>query len=123
MFYNIYIAVNLINRNTFTQVAKDKLLAARDACLGPKELRTRDAPTQRGSTYKGGVEFERNSHAEAVPNSKRCYTLGNSFEGPRHILAPSKGSKTASADIEALELRSNLLKVRYGIGYHLNCKY
>ena len=101
---------------------KDDLISVRDQCLGPKELRTREAPTKIGSAYQGGTHFERNDRANPVKPNTRCYTIGNTFEGPTKIMAPGKHGKAAregqEGDKEALQMRSKLLKVGTG-----DCQY
>jgi hypothetical protein len=92
---------------------KDDLVRVRDRCLGPKELRTRAAPTKIGQAYHGGTHFERSDRANPVKAGTRCYTIGNTFEGPTKIMAPCKDGKMGGdGDMEALQLRSQLLKVR-----------
>lgn len=92
---------------------KDNLINVRDKCLGPKELRTQAAPRKIGSKYQGGTTFERNDRANPVKPNTRCYTIGNTFEGPTKIMAPCKDGKLAGdGDTESLQLRSDLLKVR-----------
>lgn len=99
---------------------KEDLIQVRDKCLGPKELRTRAAPTKKGPAYQGGTHFERNDRANPVKPNTRCYTIGNTFEGPTKIMAPCKDGKLArdgdgdsESDTDALQLRSQLLKARY----------
>lgn len=93
---------------------KEDLIRIRDKCLGPKELRTRTAPIKIGTAaYQGGTHFERSDRANPVKLGTRCYTIGNTFEGPTKIMAPCKDGKMGGdRDIEALQLRSELLKVR-----------
>ena len=92
---------------------KHDIISIRDKCLGPKELRTRARPTKLGSKYSGGTHFERCDGADPVKPNMRCYTIGNTFEGPTKIMAPCKDGKLAeNGDREALQLRSELVKVR-----------
>jgi hypothetical protein len=82
-------------------------------CLGPKERRSRAAPTKISGVYQGGTHFERSDRANPVKPGTRCYTIGNTFEGPTKIMAPCKDGKMGGdGDMEALQLRSQLLKVR-----------
>jgi hypothetical protein len=91
---------------------KDDMICVRDKCLGPKDLRTRAAPTRIGTKYQGGTHFERNDRANPVKPNTRCYTIGNSFEGPTKIMAPCKDGKLVDdGGTEPLQLRSDLLKV------------
>ena len=102
----------------YTTKMKEDLLQVRDECLGPKELRTRAAPVKIGSVYQGGTHFERNDRANPVKPNTRCYTIGNTYEGPTKIMAPCKDGKLAGdRDTELLQLRHQLLQV----GYCQNC--
>ena len=92
---------------------KKDLIDIRDKCLGPKELRTRAAPTKIGTAYQGGTHFERSERANPVKPGTRCYTIGNTFESPTKIMAPCKDGKMGGdGDMEALQLRNQLLKAR-----------
>ena len=98
----------------------DDLIHVRDDCLGPKALRTRAGPTKIGTAYQGGTHFERSDRANPVKPGTRCYTLGNSFEGPTKIMGPCKDGKMGGdGDMEALQLRSELLKAsNFMLWYH-----
>jgi hypothetical protein len=91
----------------------EDLNAARDKCLGPDELITRNKAVKSGGVYQGGVAFERNSRACPVKRNTRCYTVGNSYEGPTKIMAPNKNAKVKDFDSvdESLEMRRDLLMV------------
>lgn len=91
----------------------EDLNAARDKCLGPDQLITRSKAVKSGGVYQGGVAFERNSRACPVKPNTRCYTVGNSYEGPTKIMAPNKNTKVKDSDSvdESLEMRTDLLMV------------
>lgn len=93
----------------------DNLNAARDKCLGPDELITRNKAAKSGGVYQGGVAFERNGRACPVKRNTRCYTVGNSYEGPTKIMAPNKNAKAKDFDgvDESLEMRRDLLMVSH----------
>ena len=66
-------------------------------------------PRKSRDGYTGGIAFERNDFAKPVKNGTRCYTLGNSAEGPTLLMAPNKGAKVmATSDEESLEMRRSL---------------
>jgi len=70
-------------------------------------------PQKTRDGYTGGIAFERNDLAQPVKKDTRCYTLGNSAEGPTLIMAPNKGAKVvATDDDEPMEMRSSLELVR-----------
>jgi hypothetical protein len=109
--------VDLVSHNPSSKIypnkMKDDLIHVRDDCLGPKELRTRAGPTKLGQAYHGGTRFERSERANPVKPGTRCYTIGNTFEGPTKIMAPCKDGKMGGdGDTEALHMRSQLLKAR-----------
>lgn len=87
---------------------------ARDFCLGPRELRTRDRATlNEDGKYSGGSDFERNSLADPVHPGTRVFTIGNSYENQTRIMAPCKGDKVrGDQDRRALDMRKALLQVR-----------
>ena len=89
----------------------EDLVRVRDDCLGPKELRTRGRSTKIGGVYQGGTRFERSDRANPVKPGTRCYTIGNTFEGPTEIMGPCKdGKMSGDGDVESLQLRCQLLK-------------
>ena len=103
----------IFHSKIYSEKMKHDIISVRDTCLGPKELRTRAAPIKIGSKYLGGTHFERNDGANPVKPNTRCYTIGNTFEGPTKIMAPCKDGKlTGDGNMEALQLRSDLLKVK-----------
>jgi len=85
---------------------KTNLIGAGDRCLGPKQARTTQCAAKASNgSWLGGVAFERNSRANPVKPHTRCYSIGNSFEGPTKIMAPCAGNKmTGARDLEAIEM-------------------
>jgi len=64
--------------------------------------------------YMGGTAFERNDRANPVKKGTRCYTIGNSAEGPTRIMAPNKNAKAIGKDDDrSLEMRKSLELVRF----------
>ena len=92
---------------------KDRMHTARDLCLGPRDQRSRCAPTKMAAgEYIGGAAVERNSRAIPVHVNTRCYTIGNSYETQTKIMAPCATNKVrGDQDKEVLEMRNVLLKV------------
>ena len=88
---------------------KQTITECRDRCIGPPEEVSRSMPRKSRDGYTGGIAFERNDFAKPVKNGTRCYTLGNSAEGPTLLMAPNKGAKVmATSDEESLEMRRSL---------------
>jgi hypothetical protein len=114
------VPLTFVNSKIYSKEMKEDLTSVRDKCLGPKELRTRAAPTKIGSAYQGGTHLERNDRANPGKPNTRCYTIGNTFEGPTKIMAPCKDGKlTGDGDTEALQLRSQLLKASRNLSISL----
>jgi hypothetical protein len=91
----------------------EAITQARDRCIGPDEDVSRSMPMKSQNRYTSGIAFERNDLAKPVKKGTRCYTLGNSAEGPTLIMAPNKGAKAvATDDDESVEMRTNLELVR-----------
>ena len=61
----------------------EDLVHVGDDCLGPKELQTRAWSTKIGGVYQGDTYFERSDRANPVKPGTRCYTIGNTFKGPK----------------------------------------
>lgn len=92
---------------------KRNMDAARDDALGPKELRTRSKPTlQDDGVYKGGTAFERDRRAKPLAYGIRCFTMVNSLERQRSIVAPCAATKLMGEVDDHLVLRRNMIKVR-----------
>ena len=105
--------IDFSNRRTFTDGMKDRMSTARDLCLGPRDQRSRCAPTKTApGKYVGGTAIERNGRAIPVHIDTRCYTVGNSYENQTKIMAPCAADKVrGDQDKEALGMRNVLLKV------------
>jgi len=100
-------------RNLCSAQLKEVITKSRDLCIGPSEDVTRDNPVKNGDGYTGGTAFERNVRADPVKKGTRCYTIGNSAEGPTRIMAPNKNAKTMETDDDgSLEMRKSLELVR-----------
>ncbi len=91
--------------------------AARDAVLGPRELRTREKPILVDGVYKDGTHWERHKQAIHVSTSERCYTLVNSYQSPRNLIGPAVGAKIGMDEEPTwhLRLREQVIKVCVGI--------
>lgn len=88
---------------------KQAITECRDRCIGPPDEVSRSMPQNSRAGYTGGIAFERNNLAKPVKKGTRCYTIGNSAEGPTLLMAPNKGAKVmASEDDESLEMRRSL---------------
>lgn len=116
--YGLY---SIVANNTFIFESCSRLVTAdmeeaitkiRDLCIGPLEEVSRDKPQESRGHYTGGIAFERNERAQPVKEGTRCYTIGNSAEGPTQIMAPNKGAKVVTSNDESLEMRRDLLLVR-----------
>jgi hypothetical protein len=92
---------------------KHAITECRDRCIGSPEEVSRGMPQKSRDGYTGGIAFERNDLAQPVKKGTRCYTIGNSAEGPTLFMAPNKGAKVmASDDGESLDMRRSLELVR-----------
>jgi hypothetical protein len=102
-----------LDRRIISDHNKIGMLDARDFCLGPRELRTREpASRDEDGEYVGGSDFERNVLADPVHPNTRVFTVGNSYEDQNHIMAPCKGDKMrGDQNRHALDMRRALLKV------------
>lgn len=72
----------------------DNMDRARDAMLGPEELRTADKPVEvTKGVFTGGTAFERDNRAKPLEAGIRCYTQALSLEKQNSIVAPCAASK------------------------------
>lgn len=91
----------------------DNLAKARDATLGPEQLRTRDRPTvDKDGVYTGGTAFERDMRAKPLEHGIRAFTLTLSLEKQRNIVAPCAATKIMGEVDPHLIIRRELTKVR-----------
>lgn len=110
-FLFIHVDSDVVFSNTFGEEEKKRQLEARDNCLGPRTTRTRTLSHSGHGKTTGGTKFECVGNAHPVKSNTRCYSIGNSFKGPTKIQAPcADGKVMGDADIEAISMRSKLLK-------------
>lgn len=99
------------SRSFFTQQQISDFDNARDSCLGAREDRTPNRPTQTAEgVWLGGTAFERNP--EADQSAFRVFTLGASFERQTSKMAPAAPGKVHGGWSEVNQMRKDLLKVR-----------
>jgi len=92
---------------------KEAIIECLDQYIGPAEEVSRSMPQKTRDGYTSGIAFERNDLAKPVKKGTRCYTIGNSAEGPTLIMVPNKGAKITGADDDvSLEMRKSLKLVR-----------
>lgn len=96
-------------------------IAARDAVLGPRELRTDGLPyNDDEGNVLGGTALERTGrkgNARLAPvkadDGGRCYTIGPSFQFRPSYMSPCAGSKLEGGESDSSGIRRNILRVRF----------
>jgi len=111
----IFIAAYISNRtfsDDLTDEQQEELLAAQQELLGPRELRSNEAPMIDPLTkeHVGGAAIERSCRNA---DKNRSHTLGPSREKITKIVAPPASSKVRENGVEwddNLKMRNNTLK-------------
>lgn len=105
-------------REHISEYLQKVLLAARDAMLGPRELRSREAPELDATgEVTGGTFFERGAGTGHFPTpvktNTRCFTLASSFEHSPAKMAPVAAGKVYAGEQDANnKLRKDAVLVR-----------
>ncbi|KAF8972601.1 hypothetical protein BDZ97DRAFT_1913105 [Flammula alnicola] len=105
------VAVVWVNgRDLFSYALRADTVAARDALLGPKELRSRTEPrdTQDGVRI-GGTAWERTNPTKV--RGGRCYAFGMSFQSQKSLCSPCADGKVKENDEATLKMRAELIRV------------
>ncbi|KAF8960611.1 hypothetical protein BDZ97DRAFT_1921995 [Flammula alnicola] len=105
------VAVVWVNgRDLFSDALRTDTVAARDAVLGPRELRSRAEPSYTGDGVRiGGTAWKRTNPTKV--RGGRCYAFGMSFQSQKSLCSPCADGKVKDNDEATLKMRAELVRV------------
>ncbi|KAG5337039.1 hypothetical protein C0989_011043 [Termitomyces sp. Mn162] len=107
---DVLMAMNLSLESFLSPEEMDNLQAAQMAILGPRELRSSNAPINNGDDYEGGLAFERDPTVKGI-NGSRCYSAGPTHQRPRNMTSPTASGKVPDGGLTSqLIIRQQLVK-------------
>ncbi|KAJ7265824.1 hypothetical protein C8J57DRAFT_1620987 [Mycena rebaudengoi] len=106
---DVYLGV-LTPASHFPQDVKDNLRAAVDAAMGPLEEISLERPTcDDDGNWSGGLAIERGEGGcNPVKPGCRCYTIANSYQSAKGVMAPVKEAKVVGGFSENNLMRRNI---------------
>ncbi|KAF8953459.1 hypothetical protein BDZ97DRAFT_1767424 [Flammula alnicola] len=105
------VAVVWVNgRDLFSDALRTDTVAACDAILGPRELRSCAEPSYTGDGVRiGGTAWERTNPTKV--RGGRCYAFGMSFQSQKSLCSPCADGKVKDNDEATLKMRAELVRV------------